>query len=109
MHVRMPVCLSVIVYAPMNGGRSSFCAVSRDISFEGAFIEAVPTRPPKGGFVRLSFETAYDDPLIIDALVIRDNADGFGVMFAYNDDKKFQQLISILQPRLKRRFTFPRS
>lgn len=102
MNIRMPVSLSARVYYPDKGGYGSFRAVTRDLSFGGAFIEAGEISPVKGSIVRLALATAAEDPVTIDALVLRSEAGGFGAMFAYYGDDVFKQLSSVLGPVLER-------
>lgn len=108
MNVRFPVCLSATVYYAVHGSRKSFCTVTRDLSFEGAFVAAGQTRPAKGTIVRLALEAAFGDTVMIDALVLRGDGDGFGVMFIYDGDHVSRQLASLLRPALKRRYAYGR-
>lgn len=98
MNMRMPVSLSARVYYPDRGGHGSFQTVTRDLGFGGAFIEAGESSPAKGSIVRLALATAAEDPVTIDALVLRSETGGFGVMFAYYGDDVFKQLTSVLEP-----------
>ena len=104
MNIRTPVHLPATVYYRGNGGRESYRAMTRNLSFGGAFIEAGETAPSKGAIVRLALDNAGGGPVVIDALVLRHDALGFGIMFAYYGDEVFQQLASMLQPVLERRY-----
>ncbi len=102
MNIRMPVSLPARVYYPDKGGHGSFRAVTRDLGFGGAFIEAGENSPAKGSIVRLALTTVPEDPVTIDALVLRSENGGFGVMFAYYSDEVFKQLASVLEPVFER-------
>lgn len=105
MNIRMPVSLPVTVYYPGRGGHESCRATIRDLGFGGAFIEAGETAPTKGTIVRVAMEKASGNPVVIDALVLRDDANGLGIMFAYYGDDVFQQLASVLQPVIEQQYT----
>lgn len=104
----MPVCMSLTVYYAAKGRQTSFCTLTRDLSFEGAFIEAGEARPAKGIIVRLVLERSFIDPLTIDALVVRNHTDGFGVTFVDDGDEVVKQLTPILQPMFNRRYKYGR-
>ena len=101
MNMRMSVSLSARVYYPDKGGYGCFDAVTRNLGFGGAFIEAGGGDPPKGTIVRLVLVTASQEPLTIDALVLRTEDGGFGAMFAYYGDDVFKRLASVLEPVLE--------
>ncbi len=68
------------------------------MSFGGAFVHAGETRPHEGTIVQMALENSFKDPIIIDALVVHNDADGFGVMFIDEGDEVVKHLVSILQP-----------
>lgn len=98
MNIRMPVSMPATVYYPGNGGHESCRAMTRNLGFGGACLEAGETPPSKGTIVRLAMDNAGGDPVVIDALVLRNDAEGLGIMFAYYGDDVFQRLASMLQP-----------
>ena len=108
MNMRIPMYLPVGVNYPVKGGRAGFRAVSRDLSFGGAFIEIGDTAPSTGAIVRLSFQTPLESSITVDALVLRGEADGFSVMFAYYGDEVFRQLTLVMEPAFERHYAYDR-
>lgn len=100
-NLRVPVRLSVTVELPPRIERNSVRGVTRDISLSGAFIENSGSVPREGSLARLALETAPGGALVIDAVVLRSNDQGMGLMFAHYGDEIFEPLAALLAPMVE--------
>jgi hypothetical protein len=105
INIRIPVNLPVSVRYPDKVGQSGFRTVMRNLCFGGTFIEARESAPPAGTIVRLSLKIPREDSLILDALALRKDGAGLGIIFAYYSDDTFKKLASILEPSLEHQST----
>lgn len=103
MNPRKPLCLTAAVRYPGEGGARSIHTVTRNLSYEGVFLEALGFAPLQGGIVRIELETPDRGTIVLDALVVRQAADGLGLMFAYYSTETFEQLDALLEPEAKKR------
>lgn len=102
MNLRIPVRLPVIVQSPPRADNNCQHTVTRDMSFGGAFVEQRGAPLHKGGIVRLALEGACGDPLFIDALVLRSDELGAGLMFSHYEHAVFDSLAALLEPDFER-------
>jgi hypothetical protein len=82
---RLPLRINVLIYRqglPVQVGRT------RDISAEGAFVEAGPFHGPLPGCLDLEFLPGQEgcERFRLKALVVHRNQNGFGIEFAAMDD-----------------------
>lgn len=103
MNPRRPLRLAATVYYPGEGGGSHIHTVTRDLCYEGAFIETLACAHLQGGIVRVELQTPRYGRIGLDALVLRTGADGVGLMFAYYSTRVFEQLDALLEPEADRR------
>lgn len=52
----------------------------------------------------MALETACEEPVVIDALVVRNDVDGFGVRFVGEGDEVVEMLTPILRPVFSRHY-----
>lgn len=105
MNIRVPTNLPATVHYTGSDGRRTMHTVIRDLGFGGAFVEAGQMSALKGSIIRVGLgESEQAESINIDALVLRSSDDGVGLMFAYLDDDVFDQLASLLEPELDKRF-----
>lgn len=103
MNPRKPLCLTATVRYPGEGGGRSIHTVTRNLSYEGIFLETLACAHLQGGIVRVELETPGYGKIVLDALVLRQAADGLGLMFAYYSTEVFEQLDVLLEPEAKKR------
>lgn len=92
--MRLPVSIRFFSGVEKNSART----VTRNISFNGACIESAGLEIQEGAMVHLRLEAGAGGALMIDALVVRNNGQSAGLMFAYYDNDVFNQLHDLLGP-----------
>ena len=97
MNLRSPLRLRAVIRYRDTGGNYRLTATTRNLSFEGAFLETGEIAHLQGSIVRLELHVSPEDPLIIDALVVNSRGDGLGLMFAYYNHEAFERLASLLE------------
>jgi hypothetical protein len=102
MNARIPRQLHAAVRYRGKGLNRRLSASTRNLSYDGAFLEIGEDTHLNGSIVRLELEAASDDPLIIDALVVHSNPEGLGLMFAYYSHKVYEQLAALLESKPKK-------
>jgi len=105
MNPRKPLCLTATVRYPGEGGGGCIGTVSRNLSYEGAFVEARALSGLHGSIVRVELETSSHGRIDLDALVLRETAVGLGLMFAYYSTEAFERLDDLLASETGRRRT----
>jgi hypothetical protein len=101
INLRLNMRLSAVIRYRDAGENRCLTATTRNLSFEGAFMEAGGISNLAGSIVRLELNTLAEAPLIIEALVARSRSDGLGLMFAYYSRDVFEQLASLLESAAK--------
>ena len=96
MAIRVPVRLPVTIELRPLLLNLKLQAVTHNLSFDGALIEASKPAPPKGAEVRLLLESAPNVHLVIDALVVRSTDHGVALMFTENAKGVLKSLSEIL-------------
>ena len=104
MNLRHSVQLPITVHVSPRMDHKGLPMVTRDIAFGGACIESEGVDIVEGTMVRLALEIAPDDPVTIDALVVRSNNREVGLMFAYYSNDVFDRLTELLEPQVQRRY-----
>lgn len=95
-NARMPVRTHVSIRCPDDGmvhGRT------RDLSFEGMYVEAPPEKVTSHTFLEVEFvvrDGAKYTPVRVPAMLARTTTDGVGLMFPEYDDKAFDGLALLL-------------
>lgn len=96
-YIRKPLHLPAVIRYPCKGRSCSFRTITRDLSFEGAFIDTGDFTL-QGSIIRMEVEACSAAPLVIDALVVRSDTEGLGLLFAYYSSEVFEQLALLLEP-----------
>lgn len=94
--IRVPVRLPVTIEIRPLVLRVSLRAVTHNVSFDGALVEACKPDLPKGAQVRVLLETAPTVQLFIDAVVVRSTDKGVALMFTEYADDVLKPLSAIL-------------
>jgi len=102
MSMRVPISLPVTIEFPLGTERNTFQAVTSDLSFDGAFILHRASAPKEGTIARVILKNAPENPLVIDALVLRSTTHGTSFMFAHYNDAVFDGLAAMMGPALDR-------
>lgn len=98
--MQLPLAIQVLPSLKNN----SIYTVTQDIGLNGACIEKRSLDIQKGVMVRLTLKRAPNDSRIIDALVVRIDNRGAGLMFAYYDSNVFDYLADLLEPNIHQHF-----
>lgn len=94
--IRVPVHIpATILFRPVTR-HQSVRAVTRNVSFDGARIDAENTSLEVGAQVRVLLEISGQDPIIIYALVVRNTNHGVALMFTEYDNEALESLSAIL-------------
>lgn len=106
MNVRVPVRLPVSVSYPCKGDSPRVVdTMTRNLSFDGAHIEHGAVDLERGRLIRLELAVCPHGPITLEALVLRCDADGIGLMFAHYGDAVFEGVAALLEPELDKRFS----
>ncbi|HKJ22910.1 MAG TPA: PilZ domain-containing protein [Gammaproteobacteria bacterium] len=103
MNPRKPLRLAATVHYPDEGGARRIQTVTRNLCYEGVFVETLAFAHLQGSIVRVELDTPLHGPIGLDALVLRSRADGLGLMFAYYSTEVFEQLDALLEPEANKR------
>lgn len=104
MNIRVPVRRPVSVSCPCKGGSPHVVdTMTRNLSFDGAHIEHGAADLECGRLIRLELANPHG-PITLEALVLRRDADGLGLMFAHYGDAVFERVAALLEPELDKRF-----
>lgn len=107
MNSRLCVRLPVTVQISPRMENTRVCTVTRDVALGGACIENKGLDIQEGAMVRLTLELTPGDRVMIDALVLRSNDQGVGLMFAYYSNEVFDRLAELLEPKTPKRYGHP--
>jgi len=102
MDIRVPVRLPVTIEIRPLLLQVSFQAVTHNIGFDGALLEASKPDLRKGTQVRVLLETAPKVHLIIDALVVRSTDHSVALMFTEYAHEALKPLSAILAAELNK-------
>lgn len=102
--IRVPIRAPVTVEFPPRIKNRHAQGTTRDISFDGAFIENISLTPQEGTLARLSLAAASGNPVVIDALVLRNDVHGTVLMFAAYGDEVFAHLTALFETGLGKYF-----
>lgn len=94
------------VHMEFSGGgqRSTVGMMTHNVSFGGALVEGAGAVLQKGIIGRLRFEVTPGVVLAIDALVVRADHQGIGLMFTSYGDEVLARLTAMLEPAIYRRY-----
>ena len=105
MNIRVPVDLPVTISYAVNGdGPRHMRTTTRNLSFDGALLEAGEQPPEEGRLVRMELPASAAGSIAIDALVLRHDGGGLALVFAHYGEAVFERLAGLLEPELERRF-----
>lgn len=105
MNVRVPLRLPVSLSYACNGDSPRVVdGAIRNLSFDGACIEHGAAGLERGMLVRLALPSNPHGPFTLEALVLRTDAHGLGLMFAHYGDGTFERVAALLAPELDKRF-----
>lgn len=97
MNARKPLRFPATIRYRSMDASLSMPTMTRNLSFEGTFLETGEIAQLEGSIVRVELAALPSDPITIDALVVHGNRDGIGLMFAYYGNTVFEQLASVLE------------